>query len=171
MSLIGRLISFFDRDRFSKAWEEVSQEEKDAIGLVSKDEGEFYMSYKSALKYFYQVDICYWIPPEEMNRPDSKTTMLTYHGSWSNEENTAGGQGKYTILQLTVVISRYLGLCSVLRYSIAEIQNNPQYTVDLVDDTGAGKDVTMIISILFKAGLKDDDPSLGVSVYPVFYFL
>ena len=61
------------------------------MGLVSKDDGEFWMQYEDCLKFFYQVETCHLVLPSEVNKPESQAYMKIYHGSWSKKFGSAGG--------------------------------------------------------------------------------
>lgn len=87
----------------SDEWNSVSEEDKKAVGLVKNDDGEFWLTWDDAQKYYAQLDICYWIP-EALVEPLQKVFILQqHHSKWCEADGTNAGWGKlcYTILYET----------------------------------------------------------------------
>lgn len=72
----------------SPEFNELSEEDKQKVGLVIDEDGEFWMSAKDALKYFISVEACYWFP-EALIPVIAKTfDIQTYHSEFTMENKS-----------------------------------------------------------------------------------
>ena len=81
----------FDR---SPEWRLIPEHEKQELGLVFDDDGEFWMSYQDFLKHFTQLEMCNLSPDSMEDEATKKWDANTYEGEWVRGV-TAGGCRNY----------------------------------------------------------------------------
>lgn len=83
----------------SPEWRFIPEHEKQEIGLVFEEDGEFWMSYRDFVKYFMRMEICNLNPDslteDELTKNDKKRwEMSVFEGEWVRGV-TAGGCRNY----------------------------------------------------------------------------
>ena len=74
----------------------MSSSEKNKLGLVKADDGEFYMNFaQDFLKYFGEVEIVHKNPGDMIQDNRHKYEVMYFSGSWRGD--TAGGCGNDSI--------------------------------------------------------------------------
>lgn len=74
----------------SSEFNELSEEDKQKIGLVIEDDGEFWISAKDAMKYFNSVEACYWFPEKIIPVIIKSFDIQTYHSEFTMENYSIG---------------------------------------------------------------------------------
>jgi len=82
---------FTDR---SPEWRFIPEHERQEIGLVFDDDGEFWMSYQDFLSHFSRLEICNLNPDSLQEEPGKKWEMSVFEGEWVRGI-TAGGCRNY----------------------------------------------------------------------------
>ncbi|KAG8248730.1 Calpain-1 catalytic subunit [Homalodisca vitripennis] len=138
----------------SPEWRFIPESEKQEIGLVFEEDGEFWMSYRDFTKYFMRLEICNLSPDslteDEVSANDKKRwEMSVFEGEWVRGV-TAGGCRNY----------------------LQTFSRNPQYTITLtdVDDEDEENKCTVIVGLMQKnrrsqRRLGRDCLTIGFAVY------
>uniref|UniRef100_A0A1B6KWC1 Calpain catalytic domain-containing protein n=1 Tax=Graphocephala atropunctata TaxID=36148 RepID=A0A1B6KWC1_9HEMI len=138
----------------SPEWRFIPESEKQEIGLVFEEDGEFWMSYRDFTKHFMRLEICNLSPDslteDELSANDKKRwEMSVFEGEWVRGV-TAGG----------------------CRNSLQTFSRNPQYTITLtdVDDEDEENKCTVIVGLMQKnrrsqRRLGRDCLTIGFAVY------
>ncbi|KAL1440201.1 hypothetical protein MTO96_010009 [Rhipicephalus appendiculatus] len=118
----------------SKKWANVSEEKRQELGLVVKDDGEFWISEEDFLKYFQMIDFCHLDPGStvgEIKESGQEKTweVAKFEGSWV-PGTTAGGADE----------------------NDEKFATNPQYMITLhePDDEDEDGECTVIVALLQK---------------------
>lgn len=77
----------------SKEWSLISPRERERLGLVMSDDGEFWMSYQDFISNFSKLDICSLGPDAELEASAKKKKryeMTSHQGSWKKRMNAGG---------------------------------------------------------------------------------
>ena len=142
----------------SKAWTFIPYEEKQRLGLVFDNDGEFYMSFRDFVQHFEGLEICH-LAPGNLDVPLTDKEMSYWNtayidGSWKRGE-TAGGCRNY----------------------IETFGMNPQY-LTIVEDTDEDDDelCTIIIGVMQKGSRRrkaeyDEDGALIIGKRNRFLFM
>lgn len=116
----------------SKQWEEVSEEKRNELGLVAKEDGEFWISEADFVKHFEMLDFCHLDPSAMYGElregvGDKKWEVAKFEGSWV-PGSTAGGSND----------------------DMESFVRNPQYMVTLhePDDEDEDGECTVIVALL-----------------------
>ncbi|KAK3093798.1 hypothetical protein FSP39_020376 [Pinctada imbricata] len=75
----------------SREWKSIPQAERDNMGLVYRDDGEFWMEFKDFQKNFDTLDICNLTPDAPVEMPKQWHTA-EYHNRWQRGYNAGGRQ-------------------------------------------------------------------------------
>lgn len=118
----------------SRKWANVSEEKRQELGLVVKDDGEFWISEEDFLKYFQMIDFCHLDPGStvgEIKESGQEKTweVAKFEGSWI-PGTTAGGADEKD----------------------EKFATNPQYMITLhePDDEDEDGECTVIVALLQK---------------------
>lgn len=134
----------------SQEWQFIPDEDKEELGLVFDNDGEFWMTFKDFLKYFDRIEICN-LSPESLNSDDEWSGKLTWNmnlieGKWVTGIS-AGGCRNY----------------------IETFSLNPQYIVSLMDPDEDDNDdkCTLIVALMQKhrRQIGDGYLSIGFTIY------
>ncbi|XP_014667421.1 PREDICTED: calpain-9-like [Priapulus caudatus] len=135
----------------SREWQLLNAEEKQRIGLVFSDDGEFWMSWKDFIANFQKLEICNLSPDALEDDPSAtkRWEMNVHEGAWTRG-CTAGGCRNY----------------------IETFANNPQYRITLTDPDEEDDDelCTCVIAVLQKGRRQkrregEDLLTVGYSIY------
>jgi len=138
----------------SPEWRYIPESEKQEIGLVFENDGEFWMSYRDFIKHFMRLEICNLNPDslteDELTASDKKRwEMSVFEGEWVRGV-TAGGCRNY----------------------LQTFCRNPQYRITLtdVDDEDDENKCTIVIGLMQKnrrsqRRLGRDCLTIGFAVY------
>ncbi|XP_041468634.1 calpain-A-like isoform X3 [Lytechinus variegatus] len=74
----------------SNEWRNVSQQERTRLGLVSNDDGEFWMEFSDFMRYYDRVDICHLGADTMTGKKKKKWQVTSHDGKWQRG-CTAGG--------------------------------------------------------------------------------
>ncbi|XP_064621710.1 calpain-9-like isoform X2 [Lineus longissimus] len=74
----------------SPEWNSIPEDQRRAMGLVFRDDGEFWMDFRDFLDNFHSLDICN-MPPESNVMASRQWTSKIYHSKWVKGV-TAGGR-------------------------------------------------------------------------------
>ncbi|XP_054281756.1 calpain-A isoform X3 [Macrosteles quadrilineatus] len=138
----------------SPEWRFIPEHEKQEIGLVFENDGEFWMSYRDFIKHFMRLEICNLNPDslteDELTASDKKRwEMSVFEGEWVRGV-TAGGCRNY----------------------LQSFAHNPQYRITLtdVDEDDEENKCTIVIGLMQKnrrsqRRLGRDCLTVGFAVY------
>ncbi|KAH6934633.1 hypothetical protein HPB50_026169 [Hyalomma asiaticum] len=119
---------------FSKKWASVSEEKRQELGLVVKEDGEFWISEEDFVKYFQMIDFCHLDPGSttgELKESSSakQWEVAKFEGSWVPGTSAGGADDKDE-----------------------KFATNPQYMVTLhePDDEDEDGECTVIVALLQK---------------------
>ena len=79
-------------------WRKISSHDKQRLGLIFKNDGEFYMNFnRDFIKYFGEVEIVHKTPEKMLQEQKSSTKyeVMYFQGAWTSQ--TAGGCGNDSI--------------------------------------------------------------------------
>jgi len=131
----------------SSEWTKISKEERENVGLVFDDDGEFWISFKDFMREFSKLEICH-LGPEYSDGGSAKKRweMTPQNGSWRRRVNAGG-----------------------CRNFLDTFWTNPQYRIEIVDpdeedDENAG---TLIVGLLQEEARKKGTELLtvGYAIY------
>jgi len=73
-------------------WGFISDEQKEAMGIVFDNDGEWWMSYKDFVQYYDQLEICHLSPDclDHCEGDAPKWQVNNFHGSWINGQSAGG---------------------------------------------------------------------------------
>lgn len=118
----------------SKKWASVSEEKRQELGLVIKEDGEFWISEEDFVKYFQMIDFCHLDPGSttgELKESSSakQWEVAKFEGSWVPGTSAGGADDKDE-----------------------KFATNPQYMVTLhePDDEDEDGECTVIVALLQK---------------------
>ncbi|XP_026279609.1 calpain-A isoform X4 [Frankliniella occidentalis] len=113
----------------SPEWRLIPDHEKEEIGLIFDDDGEFWMSYQDFLTHFTQLEMCNLSPDSMEDDNIKKWEANTYEGEWVRGV-TAGGCRNY----------------------LDTFWHNPQYRITLtdVDEDDDENRCTVIVALMQK---------------------
>ncbi|XP_077509888.1 calpain-A-like isoform X3 [Amblyomma americanum] len=119
----------------SKQWNQVSEEKRKQVGLVIKEDGEFWISEEDFIECFQMVDFCHLEPDSALGEikeggAKKKWEMAKFEGSWVPGANAGGSD--------TDDMERFA--------------SNPQYMITLhePDDEDVDGECTVIVALLQK---------------------
>lgn len=136
-------------------------ETKKALGLVVENDGEFWIELKNVIRYFCQIDCCYWFPDDKIPELAKQFSIQVHHSKWSVADKTAGGKSK----ELAFFCKAHELHISLI-FSAETMDQNPQFTVNISggDEKGQG---TLFVSLQIKVGLKETAPKNTFAIYKV----
>ncbi|XP_056022361.1 calpain-9-like isoform X1 [Ostrea edulis] len=77
----------------SREWNSIPADDREKMGLVFRDDGEFWMEFSDFMRNFDSLEICNLTPDSPVEMPKQWHTS-DYHGRWQGGLN-AGGRPKY----------------------------------------------------------------------------
>jgi len=132
----------------SSEWNQISKEERESVGLVFDDDGEFWISFPDFQREFTKLEICHLGPEYSDGDASAKKRweMTPQNGSWRKRVNAGG-----------------------CRNFLDTFWTNPQYRIEIVDpdeddDENAG---TLIVGLLQEEARKKGTELLtvGYAIY------
>ena len=126
----------------SREWNQISDSEKQQLGLRYDHDGEFWMSFEDFCRQYVRVSICH---KADVTMDESLTLKLSqYEGSWVRGVS-AGGSSKY----------------------VNTIHTNPQYKVTLRDTDDADNVCTLTVALMqkYSRGFSNPKLKIGFSIY------
>ncbi|VDK76567.1 unnamed protein product [Litomosoides sigmodontis] len=143
----------------SKEWKNISQQERDEMGLVFAHDGEFWMSFNDFLRYFEKMEICN-LGPEVMDEVYQMTGVKSSQNAWATYTHNGAW-----------IANKTAGGC---RNYIQTFAMNPQYHIQVSDSDPYDDDnlCTVIIAVLqkYRREMKHmgvDNLPIGFAVYDV----
>ncbi|XP_064483862.1 calpain-A-like [Ornithodoros turicata] len=131
----------------SKEWKKVSQAKLEELGVIVRDDGEFWIEEEYFRNRFIMVDMCHLEPGSVEEDPDTKRwETATFEGSWVTGVSAGGsdsGNDKYG--------------------------TNPQYLVTLREPDSEDQDgeCSMLLSLRQKTEREKGWRSIGFAIYEV----
>ena len=126
----------------SPEWNALSDTQKNEIGLLIEDNGEFFMTYQDFIKHFDGIDICH-VSMDSFDEDNIGWHKQEVHGCWSKGTSDGG---------------------------LENLHENPQYLVELKDtDADSDNICTCLISLLQVGGRRKraDGQSFETAFAPI----
>lgn len=121
----------------SREWQSLDPKTRQELGIVIKEDGEFWISFQDWLQNFHQLQLCH-LPPGVKLQDHNEWREIIYHGSWVKGVN-AGGSGHQTNPDLYWTNSQY-----------SIILNGEAESRDSLSRERAGKQNVVIVSLMQK---------------------
>ncbi|KAI4469988.1 calpain [Holotrichia oblita] len=136
----------------SQFWQKVSAKDKQALGYVKGNDGEFWISFEDFEKFFINIEICHRLPfsviDDPVDQAEREWKVSFFEGSWV-KNSSAGGR-------------LCLDCCSPAYYSC-----NPQYRITLTKPDKGSDKCTLLVGLLQK--LRRQQKHLGVRDLDIFF--
>ncbi|KAI4469989.1 calpain [Holotrichia oblita] len=136
----------------SQFWQKVSAKDKQALGYVKGNDGEFWISFEDFEKLFINIEICHRLPfsviDDPVDQAEREWKVSFFEGSWV-KNSSAGGR-------------LCLDCCSPAYYSC-----NPQYRITLTKPDKGSDKCTLLVGLLQK--LRRQQKHLGARDLDIFF--